>query len=146
MADFVLDPAVACKWFLPTNQEEGVVEARFLLDRIAKETVTAHVPDLFFYEFSAWAHDRGRAFGLDPETISRAVSALPFRRHPLDETIATAAHIAVGRCNVDFYTAVYLGLSERLLCPFLTSDAEMGARLEQKARIMALKDYVKSTA
>lgn len=138
MAEYVLDPAVACKWFLPTGQEPYIVEARLLLDRIAKGSDTAHVPALFFYEFGAWAHHEARRFQIDPERAYEAVRALPLREHPLDRELASVAHLAVTRHQLDFYTATYVALSERLLCPFLTPSDALFAKLHGQTRVVAI--------
>jgi predicted nucleic acid-binding protein len=141
MAEFVLDPAVACKWFLPTGQEPLIVESRLLLDRIAKGSDIAHVPGLFYYEFGAWAHHEAHRFNIDPERAYEAVRALPLREHVLDRELATAAHLSVTRHSLDFYTAVYVALSERLLCPFLTPSEDLLARLQGQTRLATLPAF-----
>ena len=138
MAEFVLDAAVACKWFLPTQQEPFVAEARVLLDRIARGADTAHVPSVFAFEFGAWLHKAGVTFNLDPEKAFEAVRALPLVEHPLDHELAAASHLAARRHGVDFFTAVYLALAERQICPYLTADTELVARLASQARIAPL--------
>lgn len=138
MAEYVLDPAIACKWFLPSAQESRVVEARFVLDRIAKGTDHAHVPTVFFYEIGAWLHAEGGRFKLDPERAFEAVRGLPFEEHALDRELAAAAHLAARRHQLDFFTAVYVALSERLVCPYVTNDDALVARLADQTRIVSL--------
>lgn len=138
MAEYVLDPAIACKWFLPTGQEGYVVESRALLDRIARGGDTAHVPAVFFYEFGAWLHAQGERYQIEPERAFEAVRALPLVEHALDRELAAAAHLAASRHDLDFYTAAYVALSERLIVPFLTADDELAARLAGQTRIQPL--------
>lgn len=138
MAEYVLDPAIACKWFLPTGQESYVVESRALLDRIARGTDTAHVPGVFFYELGAWLHGQGERFNVDPERAYEAVRALPLHEHALDRELAAAAHLAAKRHGLDFYTAAYVALSEKLICPFLTADDALLERLHGQTRISGL--------
>jgi predicted nucleic acid-binding protein len=138
MAEYVLDPAVAMKWFLPTGQESYVAESRGLLDRIARGADTAHVPGVFFYEFGAWLHAEGGRFGIDPERAFEAVRALPLVEHALDRELAAAGHLAARRHALDFYTAVYIALSERLVCPFLTGDDALAAKLAGQTRVQKL--------
>lgn len=138
MAEYVLDPAIACKWFLPTGQEPFVIESRVLLDRIAKGNDVAHVPAAFLYELGAWLHHQGVRFNLDPERAFNAVKALPLREYSLDRELASGAHLAASRFKVDFTTAVYLALAEKCICPYLTPDNALAERLSGQARIATL--------
>ena len=138
MSDYVLDPAIACKWFLPTAGESQVVEARFVLDHLARGQITGHVPTLFHYELAAWVQAEGTAVGLEPEQAWAAIRKLPFVEHPLDRDLAANAYLSARRHDVDFYTAVYLALAERLVCPFLTADESLAVRLAGTTRIHGL--------
>lgn len=138
MAEYVLDPAIACKWFLPTSQEPYISEARVLLDRIAKGSDIAHVPALFAFEFGAWLHHEGARYGLQAERSFEAVRGLPLKEHPLDHALAAASHLTAQRHQVDFFTATYIALSEQLICPYLTANDFLAARLAGQSRIIPM--------
>jgi predicted nucleic acid-binding protein len=138
MAEYVLDPAVACRWFFPTAQTKYVVESRGLLDGIAGGKDIAHVPSVFLYEVSAWLADEGSRSGLDVERAAAALRALPFVEHPLDGELMPAAFLAARRHRVDFHTACYLALAEKLIVPYLCPNDDLVQRLTGETRIAGL--------
>ena len=138
MSDYVLDPSVACKWFLPTAGEPHVVEARFVLDKLARGQMTCHVPTVFHYELAAWTQEVGTAMGLEPEEAWGAIRNLPFVQHPLDAELAAGAFLSARRHDLNYYTAVYIALAERLVCPFLTADEKLAEQLAGTTRIQSL--------
>ncbi len=140
MADFVLDPAIACKWFRPMADEPYVVESRLILDRLARGTVRLHAPAVFSYEFGAWLADVGARGGLDPERTFHAVAALPLELHDLDHELASNAFLAARRHDVDFFTAAYIALAERLICPYVTADDTLRQRLTGMTRVASPAD------
>lgn len=135
MAEFVLDAALACKWFLPAPTEPYVFEARLLLDRIAKGEDRAHAPASFAFEVCAWLSAQGQRMSLDVEQAWRAVANLPIELHALDRELAAASFLAARRHGLAFDTAVYLALAERLVCPYLTPDDALAHALHGKTRI-----------
>jgi predicted nucleic acid-binding protein len=135
MAEYVLDAALVHKWFLPTAQGLWVPESRVLLDRIARGSDVAHVPVTFHSEFAAWLAARGNDRNIDVEKAWEAVRALPLREHPLTRELASNAFLSARRLQVDFYTATYIALAESLICPFVTADEALAARLSGQTRI-----------
>ncbi len=138
MSEYVLDPAVAAKWFIPNAQEAHVVESRVLLDRLAKGHDRAHVPEIFPWEFAAWLARFGADANLNAEAAWQAVRALPLQIHTLTRELSAHAFLAARRHQVDFYTAAYLALAETLIVPYLSADDALVARLAGSARISGL--------
>ena len=138
MAEYVLDPAVACRWFFPSAQGKYVVEARALLDAVASGKDIAHVPTVFSYEVCGWLASEGARSGLDAERAAAAIRSLPLVFHELDAELTPAALLAARRHEVDFFTACYLALAEKLIRPYLCPNDELVERLSGSSRIASL--------
>jgi predicted nucleic acid-binding protein len=137
MSEFVVDPALAMRWFLPHANRPYVIESRLLLDAVVNGIHRAHVPSVFFYEVAGWLSGPGAAAGLDPEAAMRIVLDLPLVEHPLEPELSAAAMLSARRHQVSFREAVYLALAERLVCPYVSANVDLVARLGETSRIVA---------
>jgi predicted nucleic acid-binding protein len=121
MAKLVVDASVAIKWFVP---EPYSTEARRILDDYQSGTLSLAAPDLINAEFGNIVWKKNRFQGLtaaDALTILTAFRKLVFEFTSNAELLQDAYDIAA-REGRSVYDAIYLALSVREDCRFVTAD------------------------
>lgn len=121
MADLVIDSSVAVKWFVV---EPYSTEARRILDDYQNGTTSFLAPDLINAEFGNVIWKKQIFQGLDAadaQDIINKFRALHFTFTPTAALLDDAYKIAV-RHRRTVYDALYLALSLREGCQFVTAD------------------------
>ena len=123
-ARLVIDSGVVVKWYVP---EEHWDRARALRDRARNHRVHLLAPDLLYAEVGNVVWKKHRYQGLDiadARLIVAAVAALPLDVRPNSELLADAYDLAVAHGRT-VYDCLYLALSLRERCPFVTADERL---------------------
>lgn len=124
MTKLVVDASVVIKWFLP---EPLSVEARAILDDYEAGTLSLSAPDLLNAEVGniVWKKHRFQGLGDDDaNAIIENFRKLTIEFTPTAEVLADAYNLAVThQCTV--YDSLYLALSIREACQFVTADERL---------------------
>ena len=130
----VVDSSVAIKWFV---EEPYSVEAHRLLEGYQDGTLTLLAPDLMYAEVGNIVWKKHRFQGLAAEDAAEILTA--FRSVTFVVTSCTVLLEEAYRSAVSYqrtvYDAMYLALSLRERCPWVTADERianaLGATLPQ---------------
>ena len=124
MAQVVVDTSVALKWFVP---EAHAMEARRVLQQYEAGQFTILVPDLMYAEFGniVWKKHCFEGLALDDARIYfKRFIAWPFDVTPAADLVDDAFAIAVAHRRA-VYDAIFLALSTRHRCRFVTADERL---------------------
>ncbi|HEY0079819.1 MAG TPA: type II toxin-antitoxin system VapC family toxin [Pyrinomonadaceae bacterium] len=124
MTNLVVDCSVAIKWFVP---EPHSVEACRILDGYQNGTLSFLAPDLLNAEFGNIIWKKQNFQGLDAndaQNILDAFRALQFIFTPTATLLDDAFRIALAHHRT-VYDSLYLALSQRERCQFVTADERL---------------------
>jgi len=124
MTKLVVDASVVIKWFLP---EPLSVEARAILDEYQAGTVSLAAPDLINAEVGniVWKKQRFQGLGEDDSNaVIEGFRKLTIQFTPTAELLADAFNLAVTHQRT-VYDSLYLALSIREACQFVTADERL---------------------
>ena len=124
MDALVVDSSVAVKWFVV---EPYSAEARRILDAYQNGTLSFLAPDLINAEFGNIIWKKHLLQGLaasDAQDILDKFRQLQFKLTPTAELLEDAYKIAVTHRRT-VYDALYLALSVRENCRFVTADEKL---------------------
>ena len=124
MAKLVVDSSVAVKWFVV---EQYSTEARRILDGYQSGSLSFLAPDLINAEFGNIVWKKHLFQGLaaaDAQDIIDNFRALQFTFTPADTLLDDAFKIAVTHRRT-VYDSLYLALSMREGCQFVTADEKL---------------------
>lgn len=120
----VVDSSVVIKWF---TTEPFTEQARRILDDYRDGALSLLAPDLLFAEVGNIIWKKQRLQGLtnaDAEAIINGVLLLRLQVTPCASLLTAAHQIAVAHGRT-VYDAIYLALSLREQCPFVTADERL---------------------
>lgn len=120
-ANVVVDSSVAIKWFLPEPHDDS---AKRLLDGYRNGALTLLAPDLIYAEIGNILWKRQRFHGLDDADARQILAefrGLAITSTPNGLLLEDAYRLAVAHGRT-VYDSLYLALSERERCPFVTAD------------------------
>lgn len=120
----VVDSSVVIKWLTP---EPFTEQARLILDAYQNGAVALLAPDLLFAEIGNVVWKKQKLQGLsaeDAQAIIRGILLLDFETTPCARLLADAHQPAVTHGR-SVYDAIYLALSLREQCPFVTADERL---------------------
>jgi predicted nucleic acid-binding protein len=144
MADtFVLDASVAGAWILPDEQSE---QADALYARLRASTVSAHAPELWWWECSNIIANGVKRARITPGDGLLAWGALDAVRTRIElASLLPAQNRACLALAFDLglsvYDAAYLWLATSLKMPLLTHDARLAkAAARQKVAVLRVED------
>jgi predicted nucleic acid-binding protein len=124
MADLVVDSCVAIKWFIV---EQYSTEARRILTEYQSGRLTLLAPDLIYAEISNIAWKKHIFQGLDATSARLIVDG--FQQLTLQVTstafLVKEAYTLAVAYQRSVYDALYLALSEREHCQFVTADERL---------------------
>jgi predicted nucleic acid-binding protein len=121
MPKIVVDSSVVIKWFLP---EVYSVEARRILDGYQHSQLSLLAPDLLYAEVGNIVWKKQQFQGLaaaDAHQVRAEFQAITFATTPTASLLVDAYRLAVGYQRT-VYDSLYLALSEREQCQFVTAD------------------------
>ncbi len=121
MKDLVVDSGIAVKWFI---QEDDSDEAQVILDHYRAEKISFLAPALIYAEFGNIIWKKLVFQGLDSNDASLAIQkfkSISFVLTPTSVLFDTAFQIAV-KYKRSFYDSLYLALSVKENCEFVTAD------------------------
>jgi len=121
MSNLVVDASVAIKWFVPEPYSN---EARRVLDGYQTGSMSLLAPDLINAEFGNIVWKKHIFQGLsaaDADTVIDDFRKLTFELTSTAELLADAYQLAVTHRR-SVYDALYLALSVREGCQFVTAD------------------------
>jgi predicted nucleic acid-binding protein len=124
MTRVVVDSSVAIKWFIP---ESLWSHARRLLDGYETGMLDLLAPDLIYAELGNIVWKKQAVHGLsaeDARQVIAALSALNLQITPSAALLAEAYPLAVSHRRT-IYDALYIALSLRERCPFVTADEKL---------------------
>ncbi len=124
MDKLVIDSSVAIKWFVA---EPYSTEARRLLNEYRAGVLTLLAPDLMLAEFGNIVWKKQRFQGLaaaDGQRIIAAFQRLPFALTPTAPPLDDACRLAITHQRT-IYDALYLALTVREQCRFVTADERL---------------------
>jgi predicted nucleic acid-binding protein len=121
----VIDSSVAIKWFVP---EANSADARKLLDGFQAGTLELLAPDLLNAEIGniVWKKQvlRGELSAADAQLVLDNYRALKLPLTPTADLLDAAFRLAVAHQRT-VYDCLYVALSIRENCPFVTSDERL---------------------
>ena len=121
MKNLVVDSGIAVKWFV---REDDSPKALQILKEYRSEDLWFLSPDLIYAEFGNVIWKKQIFQGLDPKDADFAISEfkkISFTLTPITLLFDDAYKIAV-KYKRTFYDSLYLALSERENCEFVTAD------------------------
>src|SRR6266480_56613 len=124
MDPVIVDSSVAVKWFV---NEVLSTEAHRVLSEYQAGSISLLAPDLINAELGNIVWKKQRFQGLlaaDGEAIVRAFRALPFTFVSTAELLEDAYRLAVSHGR-SVYDALYLALTIRENCRFVTADEKL---------------------
>lgn len=124
MANLIVDSSVAVKWFVP---EPHSTEARRILDEYQKGVISLLAPDLINAEIGNIIWKKHLLQGLaaaDAEAVIDNFRALQFTFIPTADLLDEAYKLAVKHKRT-VYDSLYLALSMRENCRFVTADEKL---------------------
>jgi predicted nucleic acid-binding protein len=133
----VVDTSVLIKW-IKTKDEELLLEAHRLLNRIEARHLDVHVPALLLYEAGNILLLKT---DLDASSLDAAIDGLeglPFIVAPPAMPLLKRAARAGKQFNLTFYDASFLALAVELDCPLITADRLFFERTQSLSRVRHL--------
>jgi predicted nucleic acid-binding protein len=124
MDDLVADSSVAVKWFVV---EPDSTEARRILTEYQAGSLAVLAPDLIYVEVGNIIWKKQRFHGLqaaDARLIIQTFQTLPLKLTSSADLLEEAYELAVAHERT-VYDCVYLALSLREKCPFVTADEKL---------------------
>lgn len=124
MANLVVDSSVAVKWFVP---EPYSAEARRILDDYQAGTLSFLAPDLINAELGNIVWKKQILQGLDAADAQDIIDnfrGLQFEFTPTSTLLDDAFKIAIAHRRT-VYDSLYLALSLRENCQFVTADEKL---------------------
>jgi len=124
MADLVVDSSVAVKWFVV---EPYSADARRILDGYLDGSISFLAPDLINAEFGNIIWKKHIYQGLDAVDAQNIIDAFRLLRFPITPAAALlddAYKLAVAHRRT-VYDSLYLALSLRAGCQFVTADEKL---------------------
>jgi predicted nucleic acid-binding protein len=124
MAKLVVDSSVAVKWFVT---ESHAADAQRILTAYQSGTVDLLAPDLILAEIGNIAWKKHLLHGMaaaDAQAIVDSFRALPLVLTSIGSLLDDAYHLAIATRRT-VYDALYLALSIRENCPFVTADEKL---------------------
>lgn len=121
MKNIFVDSGIAVKWFI---QEHDSEIAQLVFDEYKSENLSFLAPDLIYAEFGNIVWKKGIFKNLDPNDADFAISEfkrIAFTLTPITLLFDDAFKIAV-KYKRTFYDSLYLTLSVRENCEFVTAD------------------------
>lgn len=120
----VVDSSVAIKWFIPENLSSN---ARRLLDRYERESLDLLAPDLIYAELGNIVWKKHLIHGMSAEDAQRVIAALQSLdlRLTSNASLLREAFLLATAHRRSVYDALYLALSLRERCPFVTADEKL---------------------
>ncbi|HXG82777.1 MAG TPA: type II toxin-antitoxin system VapC family toxin [Pyrinomonadaceae bacterium] len=121
MKDLVVDSGVAVKWFVAEDDSPQVLQ---ILRDYRSEKFSFLAPDLLYAEFGNIIWKKVVFNNLDPNDADFAISEfkrISFTLSPITLLFDNAYKIAVKHKRT-FYDSLYLALSVRENCEFVTAD------------------------
>lgn len=128
MDKLVVDSSVVVKWFVYEPFSE---RAHQVLEGYQNGTLELHAPDLLFAEVGNVIWKKQRTQGLsqeDAQQIIETFAQLSFHITPTAELLTDAYRFAVAHDRT-VYDSLYVVLSEREMCSFVTSDERLANAL-----------------
>ena len=121
MKDLVIDSSVSVKWFI---EEDDSDTAQLILDEYKRENISFLAPNLIYAEFGNIVWKKQVFQGLDALDVDRAIQK--FKRISFILTSITVLFDDAYRLAVkykrSFYDSLYLALSTKENCAFVTAD------------------------
>jgi predicted nucleic acid-binding protein len=141
MTDLVIDSGVSVKWFLAENDS---VKALQILKEYRNNKVSFLAPNLIYAEFGNVIWKKQIFQGLDPNDADYAIRQ--FKKINFVLTSVTALFDEAFRIAVKhkrtFYDSLYLALSVRENCSFVTADEKFyNAVRRDFPKIILLTDW-----
>jgi predicted nucleic acid-binding protein len=133
----VVDTSVLIKW-IKTKDEELLLEAHRLLNRIEARHLDVHVPALLLYEAGNILLLKT---DLDASSLDAAIDGLeglPFIVAPPAMPLLKRAARAGKQFNLTFYDASFLALAVELDCPLIAADRLFFERTQSLSRVRHL--------
>lgn len=124
MDKIVIDSSVVIKWFIV---EPNSTEAHKILSAYQAHTVTLLAPDLLYAELGNIIWKKQLYQGLDQadaQAILKTLSTLSLAITPAVDLLHDAYRIAVAYRRT-VYDSLYLALSQREQCRFVTADEKL---------------------
>jgi predicted nucleic acid-binding protein len=131
MEKIVVDSSVAIKWFVVEPYTDA---SRMILDEYGKGVLTLHAPDLINAEIGNVVWKKHAFQGLDEadaQSIIDVFLSLGLVLTPTVSLLRSAYHIAVSSGRT-VYDALYVALSVREECQFVTADEKLANALKPK--------------
>ncbi len=124
MTEIVVDSGITVKWFV---SEPDSIQARLIYDEYENGNIELLAPDLLYIEFGniIWKKQVLQGFDkTDAEFAIEQFKKLTFTLTPTSFLFDDAFKIAVKHQRT-FYDSLYLALSERENCRFVTADERL---------------------
>jgi predicted nucleic acid-binding protein len=124
MAKVVIDSSVAIKWFLPETLSEP---AGRILSAHEDGSLLLLAPDLLYAEVGniLWKKERSQVLeGVEARRVLEAFHTLRFQLTSNSVLLTEAYRLAVAHQRT-VYDALYIALSLREECPFVTADEKL---------------------
>ncbi len=130
MKDLVIDSSVSVKWFI---EEDNSDIAQIILDEYKSKNISFLAPNLIYAEFGNIVWKKQVFQGLDALDADLAVQKfkrISFTLTPVTVLFDDAYRIAV-KYKRTFYDSLYLALSIRENCEFVTADEKFYNAVQQ---------------
>lgn len=124
MTQVVVDSGITIKWFV---SEPDSTQAQLIYDEYENGNIEFLAPDLLFIEFGNIIWKKQTLQGFDKQDAAFAIQQfkkLTFTLIPSTALFDDAYRIAV-KYKRTFYDSLYLALSEREKCRFVTADEKL---------------------
>jgi predicted nucleic acid-binding protein len=121
MEDWVIDSSVAVKWFVLEADSATAIK---ILESYKRNEINFLAPDLIYAEFGniIWKKQVFQGFAsADADFALREIQKLAISLTPATDLFDDAYQIAVKHSRT-FYDSLYLALSVRENCKFVTAD------------------------
>jgi len=128
MDKIVVDANVAIKWFVT---EPLSAQARKILDGYESDALVLYAPDLIDAEVGnvVWKKHRFQGLTLDDaQQVIDEFRKLTIALTPTGELLNEAFHLAIAHGRT-VYDSLYLALSLREQCPYITADEKLANAL-----------------
>lgn len=130
MINLVIDSGISVKWFV---QEEDSDTAQLILDEYESDNLSFLVPNLIYAEFGNIIWKKQIFHGLDPLDADLAIQEfkkISFILIPISSLFDDAFQIAI-KYKRTFYDSLYLALSVKENCGFVTADEKFYNAVKQ---------------
>lgn len=142
MDKIVVDSSIVIKWFIVQNYS---LEANKILDAYKSEKLTLIAPDLIYAEFGNIIWKIQRFHGLeaqDAQMILGLFQEIQLNIFPASELLKDAYQFAVNYQRT-IYDSLYLVLSLRENCKFITADEKLYNAISQNiSNIQLIKNWI----